>query len=118
MESTSSTPYLNKYNRYTTLKLIGSINTLKQNKELWEQSVKQASDLGGLGEVAVGTSGEVYTKDKTGKVKALSLKEYRDTGAPLLTVSELMKERQYNPQLANQNQIFSVANNAVSGLIS
>ena len=113
MESTSSTPYLNKYNRYTTLKLIGSINTLKQNKELWEQSVKQASDLGGLGEVAVGTSGEVYTKDKTGKVKALSLKEYRDTGAPLLTVSELMKERQYNPQLANQNQIFSVANNAV-----
>ena len=34
MESTSATPYLSKYNRYTTLKLIGSINTLKQNKEL------------------------------------------------------------------------------------
>jgi hypothetical protein len=30
-----------------------------------------------------------------------------------LTVSELMQEREYNPQLANQNSIFDVANNAI-----
>jgi hypothetical protein len=30
-----------------------------------------------------------------------------------LTVSELMQERAYNPQLANQNSVFEVVNNAI-----
>jgi hypothetical protein len=68
-----------------------------------------------LSEVAVGTSGEVYTKDREGKIKAISLGDYSKKRGEiqLLTVSELLNERQYNPFLTGQNAVFNVANNAI-----
>jgi hypothetical protein len=73
-----------------------------------------AKEAGGLGEVAVGSAGEVYTQTD-GKVKAISLSEYnkhKDT-MQLMTVSQLLTARQKLPQLINQNGIFDVANQAI-----
>ena len=54
-------------------------------------------------------------KGDNGSVQALTLDSYKKQTrkGQLLTVAELMNERQYNPQLAGKNDLFSVANNAV-----
>lgn len=116
LEADNDNPYTSGENRGRAIRIIGKVNGLKRNKENWDSAIATAKAEGGLGEVAVGTSNEVYTKDpKNNKVKAISLQEYAARGktSRLLTVSELMNERQYNPQLAEQNQLFTVAENAI-----
>lgn len=70
---------------------------------------------GGLGEVAVGGYGEVYTKDKNNNIVAMSLSDFKesDEKPKLLTVGELMNERQYNPNLTGRNDLFNAANNSI-----
>lgn len=115
LESTSDMPFTNTNTRATSLRLIGKINEIRQNKLLWEGAVSKAEKSGGLDEVAVGTSGEVYTKDDKNKIKAISLQEYSENkdSIKLLSVAELMNERNHNAQLTGQNNIFNVANNAI-----
>lgn len=115
LESSNTNPFLANSNRSLALKMIGKVNEIKQNRMLWDDAVKTSTTSGGLAEVAVGTSGEVYIKDKDNKVKPMSLGEYskKKGEVKLLTVSELLNERQYNPQLVGQNTLFNVANNAI-----
>ena len=116
LESVNDNPYTASSNRGLAIRMIGKVNELKRNKANWDSAVATAKAEGGLGEVAVGAFNEVYTKDlRSNKVKAISLQEYAASGRNerLLTVSELMNERQYNPQLSGQNQIFTVAENAI-----
>lgn len=115
LESTTTNPFSSGANRSTALRMIGKVNELRQNKNMWNDAVSHAKEAGGLGEVAVGTSGEVYTKDKNNKVVAISLDEYskHKDSVKLLSVSELMNERQYNPTLTGQNSVFNVADNAI-----
>lgn len=114
LENESANPYLKSSNRSMALKMISKVNELRQNKNLWDDAIKVAKESGGLGEVAVGSSGEVYTQID-GKIKAISLGTYnkhRDS-MQLMTVSELLTARQKSPQLINQNGIFDVANQAI-----
>lgn len=115
MESSQSMPYLNSNNRATSIRMIGEINQLKRSKENWSEAIKTASAKGGLNEVAIGGSGEVFTKTDNGSIQALTLDTYKKQTrkGQLLTVAELMNERQLNPQLVGKNDLFSVANNAV-----
>lgn len=115
LETSDTNPFLSNANRGLALKMIGKVNELRQSKSLWEDAVKTSTASGGLAEVAVGTSGEVYIKDKDNKIKPISLGDYTKQKGEvrLLTVSELLNERQYNPQLTGQNGIFNVANNAI-----
>jgi hypothetical protein len=57
----------------------------------------------------------VYGKDAKGNVSAINVNEYdkHKDQYKLLSVAELLNERQYNPKLSGQNSIFDVANNAI-----
>jgi len=115
LEGSSELPFTNVNTRAASLRLIGKVNEIKQNKALWESAVSKADKSGGLDEVAVGTSGEVYIKDNKNKIKAISLQDYSENreSMKLLSVAELMNERNHNSQLTGQNNIFNVANNSI-----
>jgi hypothetical protein len=74
-----------------------------------------AKSNGGLGEVAVGGYGEVYSKDNNNNIVAMSLSDYKtiENKPKLLTVAELLNERQYNPNMSGRNDLFNAANNSI-----
>lgn len=97
------------------IRMIARVNELRENKRNWDAAVTVANQLGGYSEVAVGSNQEVFFKDKNNKVNAISLPEYQKNKDKirLLTVAEVMYERNHNNQLANNNAVFSVAHNAI-----
>lgn len=105
--------YTNKSNNLKALQLIAEVNRIKQNKDLWKETYENAQTLGGFGEVAVGKQGELFVKDGN-SFKAVSINEYnknRDKYNPL-TVAELLRARQYDPRLVNNDAIFQVGETA------
>lgn len=115
MESSTQNPYIQSSNKVMALRLIGKANELKQSGEMWKSAMATSKANGSLGEVAVGGYGEVYAKDKDNKVVAMSLSDYKssDEKPKLLTVAELLNERQYNPNLTGRNDLFNAANNSI-----
>lgn len=115
LETAESNPFLSESTRGSALRLISKVTELRRNKENWALARSRAEETGGLGEVAVGTYGEVYTKDDKNNVVAVDLNTYKENKGDikLLTVAELMQERELNPQLTGQNSVFNVANNSI-----
>ena len=116
IESTSSGafPYTQGNNRGMALRLVGKINELKNSKGDWDKAVSTATAAGGYGEVAINND-MVYGKDAKGNVSAINVNEYDKyrNQYRLLSVAELLNERQHNPKLTGQNGLFDVANNAI-----
>lgn len=115
LEKTSALPYLKQKNRSDALRIAAKINEITQNKANWDSSISRAKEQGGLGEVAVDTYGRVFAMDENKKISAMSLAEYdkQRNNTKLLSVQELMYERQYNASLTGQNGVFTVADNAI-----
>lgn len=115
LEQQSKYPYLNRDSQAQSLKIINKFNQLKQNKELWKDAYTQAKSTGGIGEIAIGSSGEVFIKTSNGDLRSVSLTDYEKYKSKYraLTVSELLTERQYNPDLVGDTKIFAIANNSV-----
>lgn len=115
LEKSSDLPYLKSQNRSSALQIVAKINEINQNKLNWDDAITRSKEAGGLGEVAVDTYGRVFTKTKDNKIQSLSLKEYssKKDSIKLLSVQELMFERQYNNSLTGQNDVFTVADNAI-----
>jgi hypothetical protein len=112
----SDLAYTDPQNRLRMQRLLEKdINNILQQKSYWTDSINKAKEAGGLNEVAVGSSGEVFVKDKKGKVEAISTSEYKrkHEGTPVMTVAELLNARQFNPDLAFNSEVFSVAQSAV-----
>lgn len=98
-----------------TLRLIAQVNQIKDNRKAWDEAYATAKNSEGLGEVAVGTFGEVYVRDKNAGIKAISLKELeanRGKYSPL-SVSELLTARRVEEKLAFNSKIFTVAEGSV-----
>lgn len=116
IEASSNVPYLSGQNRGNYLALYGQVNAIKRNKEMWESAYKTAESSGGLNEIAIGGSGELYAKDKDGNITATTISDYKKSRGKLrlLSVAELLNERNTNPMLTNNNGILSVADNSVS----
>ena len=115
LESSSTNPFVSGSNRGYGLKAIAKIYELKNNKEAWQDAIKTSRENGGYSEVAVGNQGELYTKDSSGKIGTIDATEYAKNRnkVKVLSVAELLNERQNNSQLTGQNQVFDVANNSV-----
>lgn len=112
----SDLAYTDPQNRLRMQRLLEKdINNILQQKNYWTTSINKAKEAGGLNEIAVGSNGEVFMRDKKGKIEVMSTSEYRKKhkGAPLMSVAELMNARQFNPNLAFNSEVFSVAQNAV-----
>lgn len=93
-------------------RLFAEINTLRVNKEMWDSTLKQAQEKGGLNEVAVGSSGEMYVRDAEGNIGAVTIDKFDPRKHRALTISDLLIERQYSPELVNNQSIFTIANNS------
>ena len=110
-----SNPFLQSSNRRNSIAYASKINGLRQNKEMWDRSYELAKASGGLGEVAVGTSGELYVQDSEGKIKTASVSDYKKNSDKYraLSVAELLEQRNSNPNLAGLNNIFNVADTSI-----
>ena len=110
-----SNPFLQSSNRRNSIAYAGKINELRQNKEMWDRSYELSKASGGLGEIAVGTSGELYVQDSEGKIKTASISDYKKNSDKYraLSVAELLEQRNTNPNLAGLNNIFNVADTSI-----
>lgn len=115
IEQQSDNPFLQATNRRSYLALSGQINKLKMNKDLWEKAFDISEASGGLGEIAVGNSGELYVKDSENNLKTISITDFKKNKGEFraLSVAELLEERNSNPILTGNNNIFNVANNSI-----
>ena len=106
----SKNPYLNTNNQVNVLRMIAQINELKQNKAYWEDAYKTSEASGGLNEIAVGGSGEIYTRGKDNKIQAVTIQEYKKNKgkyAPM-SVADLLNARQYDPSLTFNTSVFNL----------
>lgn len=108
-------PFLQSSNRRNSIAYASKINELRQNSVKWNRSYELAKASGGLGEVAVGTSGELYVQDSEGNIKTTSVSEYKKNSDKYraLSVAELLEQRDSNPNLAGVNNIFNVADTSI-----
>lgn len=116
LEESSELPYLEQDNITKTLEVMGELNSLKRNKELWDTAYETAESNGSLNEIAISDSGSVYVKDRNGKVSTISINDYekRKNRYQTMTISELLERRQFDNNFINNSTVFNVANNAVS----
>lgn len=110
-----SNPFLQSSNRRNSIAYASKINELRQNKEMWNRSYELSKASGGLREVAVGTSGELYVQDSEGNIKTASISDYKKNSDKYraLSVAELLEQRNSNPDLAGVNNIFNVADTSI-----
>lgn len=107
--------FTNPNNSGRALRIFAKVNELKNNKQIWTNSVNTAKASGGLGEIAVNSYGEIYARNKNGKIETVHLSEYKKNkdNYHTLTVSELMNARQFDPQLTFDQSVFTVAQNSI-----
>lgn len=117
IEQLNSDPFsfLSPKTQTSAIRMIGKVNELKQNKKMWEDSSDRAYKNGGYSEVAVGSSGELYTKDKNGNIVAITMNQFKKDGGEysLLTVSDLLNARQHDPKLSYNQGIFKIADQSI-----
>ena len=107
-------PYLNRDTRSSALRLVAQVNELKNNKTQWTKSAQTAEASGGLDEVAVNGS-NLYVKDESGVVSTVSFRDYKKVAGKVkvLTVAELLNERNLNPNLIGRNDVFVAGNQSI-----
>lgn len=112
--SESGLPYLNQDTRSSALRLVAQVNELKNNKTQWTKSAQTAEASGGLDEVAVNGS-NLYVKDESGVVSTVSFGDYKKVAGKVkvLTVAELLNERNLNPNLIGRNDVFVAGNQSI-----
>lgn len=115
----ASTPNFGAYSQSTNsamaLRISAKVRELMNTKENWIDAGKAAKDAGGLNEVAVDGYNQLYTKSANGELKTITTTDYLKQGKPLrlLTVAEVLNERNSNPNLVGRNDLLDVANNAI-----
>lgn len=97
------------------LDLLPKVVEMKNNKKLWESAMKTAESSGGLNEIAVGNSGELYVRGENGAISTMSVATYKKNASKVeaLTIAQLMDARERDVFLANNNDVFVVANNSI-----
>jgi len=115
MSIEGSNPFLQSSNRRNYIAYASKINELKQNKAMWNRSYELSKASGGLGEIAVGASGELYIQDSEGNIKTASVSDYKKNSDKYraLSVAELLEQRNTNPNLAGLNSVFNVADTSI-----
>jgi len=65
-----------------------------------------------IGEIAVGSRGQLYTQDKEGNIHTVSMSEYDpDKHGNALTVGDLIEQRKFNPDKAYDIDMTQTINN-------
>ena len=99
----------------TYLQNIYQIKLAKQNKEYYDEALKNAYTNGSLSEPAITSSGDLVVQKSDGSISSVSLETYMNNQDKLhpLTVSNLADMRKFDPQLVGNSTIFSVINTSI-----
>ena len=100
----------------TYLQSLYRIRQAVNNKKQYDDAYKRAIETGAISEPAITVDGKLVIQDKEGHIRQVSLGDFmnnRDRYETVLTVSNLLNLRAYNPSFANDFSIFDIANNSV-----
>lgn len=89
-----------------------AVNNKKQYDEAW----KRAIETGAMSEPAITVDGKLVIQDKEGYIRRVSLEDFmsnRDQYKTVLTVSNLLNSRAYEPSFANDSSIFDTVNSSI-----
>lgn len=99
----------------SSIRWFGKVNEIRRNHEMYKDAEKAAQTNKALNEVAVGSYGEIFVQTQKG-VKAVTTQEYsqnRNKYGSALTVRDLLREREQNPNMAWDTKVFSIASSSV-----
>lgn len=93
------------------------LKVIEQNKEKYDEVMKQASESGSLVEPAIATNGDLLFQKDDGSIGTVDVEtfnknrdKYKDR---LLTVSNLAYMRKFDPKLAYNQSIFDIIDNSM-----
>lgn len=99
----------------TYLQNIYQIKLAKQNKEYYDEALKNAYANGSLSEPAITASGELVVQKSDGSISSVPIETYMNNTDKLhpLTVSNLADMRKFDPQLVGNSTIFGIINTSI-----
>lgn len=100
----------------TYIKNLYKIRLAVNNKKQYDETYKKAVEQGTLSEPAITVDGKLVIQDKEGRIRQVSLGDFmsnRDQYETVLTVSNLLNLRAYNPSFANDFSIFDTVNSSI-----
>lgn len=90
--------------------LLKDVNKVIRNGERFKNVVKHAESQDAFGEIAVGSSGQLYCY-KNGQLESVSMAKYDvEKNGPALTVSDLIQLRETHPQLTFNQDVMETIN--------
>lgn len=96
-------------NKRTLYALQAEANRIIQQKNYLTKAESSAEENQSIGEIAVGSRGELFTIGEDGNIKSISSHNYDiEKDGPALTVGELIEHRKFNPTQAFDSQITAV----------
>lgn len=100
----------------TYLQSLYEIRQAVNNKKQYDEAQKRAIETGAMSEPAITVDGKLVIQDKEGRIRQVSLGDFmsnRDRYKTVLTVSNLLNLRAYNPSFANDFSIFDTVNSSI-----
>ena len=100
----------------TYLQSLYRIRQAVDNKKQYDEAQKRAIEAGAMSEPAITVDGKLVIQDKEGRIRQVSLGDFmsnRDQYETVLTVSNLLNLRAYNPSFANDFSIFDTVNSSI-----
>lgn len=98
------------------LQSLYKIRQAVNNKKQYDEAYKRAIETGAMSEPAITVDRKLVIQDKEGYIRRVSLEDFmsnRDQYKTVLTVSNLLNSRAYEPSFANDSSIFDIVNNSI-----
>lgn len=98
------------------LQSLYKIRQAVNNKKQYDEAYKRAIETGSMSEPAITIDGKLFAQDKEGHIRQVSLGDFmsnRDQYETVITVSNLLNLRAYDPSFSNDFSIFDIVNNSV-----
>lgn len=100
----------------TYLQSLYKITQATDNKAMYDEAYKKAIETGSMSEPAITANGELVVQDNSGKVQKVTLENFvqnKDKYRNILTVSNLLNLRAYDPSFAYDYTVFDTVNSSM-----
>ena len=100
----------------TYLQSLYKITQATDNKAMYDEAYKKAIETGSMTEPAITANGELVVQDNSGKVQKVTLENFvqnRSKYKNVLTVSNLLNLRAYDPSFAYDYTVFDTVNSSM-----
>lgn len=100
----------------TYLQSLYKITQATDNKAMYDEAYKKAVETGSMTEPAITANGELVVQDNSGKVQKVTLENFvqnKDKYRNILTVSNLLNLRAYDPSFAYDYTVFDTVNSSM-----